>query len=392
MALQFSKSAREIRVAETKSSAVGSVMAFDGAGRSVWFGRDTTSLIRRGFTSNPVGFRCVKMIAEAVSVIPLLLQDDERQYDVHPILNLLRRPNISQGKIDLFENLIGQLLLSGDGYLEAVGEGEDGLPHEIYVLRSDRMRVIPSKDGWPEAYEYCVGAKKHRFNMRGETEPILHIKTFHPSDDHYGLSPLNAAATALDIYNSACKWSKSLLDNAARPSGAIVYKGVDGAGTMSDEQYNRLLDEIETNHTGSGNAGRPMLLEGGLDWKQMGFSPSDMEFQKTKENAAREVALSFGVPPMLLGLPGDNTYSNYAEANRAFYRLTVLPLIIKLAGSLSNWLAGFHNENLFLKADFDNVPALAGEREKQWKRISEASFLSDAEKRSMLGLPKLAVE
>ena len=90
----------------------------------------------------------------------------------------------------------------------------------------------------------------------------------------------------------------------ARPSGAIIYKGVDGQSGLGSEQYNRLLDEIETNHSGAINAGRPMLLEGGLDWKQIGFSPSDMEFQKTKESAAREIALAFGVPPMLLGLPG----------------------------------------------------------------------------------------
>ena len=58
-----------------------------------------------------------------------------------------------------------------------------------------------------------------------------------------------------------------------------------------------------------------------------GVQPSDMEFQKTKEAAAREIAMAFGVPPMLMGIPGDATYANYQEANRAFYRLTVLPLV-----------------------------------------------------------------
>ncbi len=89
---------------------------------------------------------------------------------------------------------------------------------------------------------------------------------------------------------------------------------------MSAEQYDRLIHEMETHHQGARNAGRPMLLEGGLDWKPMGFSPSDMEFQKSKEAAAGEMATAFGVPPMLLGIPGDATYANYAEANRAFYR------------------------------------------------------------------------
>ena len=135
-----------------------------------------------------------------------------------------------------------------------------------------------------------------------------------------------------------------------------------------------------------------MLLEGGLDWKPMGFSPSDMEFQKTKEAAAREIALAFGVPPMLLGIPGDATYANYQEANRAFYRLTVLPLVQKVTGSLSHWLSGFGGDLAELKPDLDQVPALAAEREAQWRRVAKAAFLSDAEKRQLLGLPKLAEE
>ena len=53
-------------------------------------------------------------------------------------------------------------------------------------------------------------------------QPICHIKTFHPQDDHYGFSPLQAAAVAVDVHTSASAWSKALLDNAARPSGALV--------------------------------------------------------------------------------------------------------------------------------------------------------------------------
>ncbi|HVL20325.1 MAG TPA: phage portal protein, partial [Amaricoccus sp.] len=212
-------------------------------------------------------------------------------------------------------------------------------------------------------------------------------KSFHPQDDHYGLSPLVAAASAIDVHNSASTWSKALLDNAARPSGAIVYKGADGVGQLGSDQYARLVEELETHHQGARNAGRPMLLEGGLDWKPMGFSPSDMEFHRTKEAAARDVALAFGVPPMLLGLPGDNTYANYSEAHRAFYRLTVLPLVAKVMAAVSGWLPAWYGSTFAVKVDFDNVPALAGEREALWRRITDADFLSDAEKRRLLGLP-----
>jgi HK97 family phage portal protein len=159
---------------------------------------------------------------------------------------------------------------------------------------------------------------------------------------------------------------------------------------MTAEQFERLQAEMESHHQGARNAGRPMLLEGGLDWKPMGFSPSDMEFQKTKDAAARDIALAFGVPPMLLGIPGDATYANYAEANRAFYRLTVLPLASKVLASLAHWLAGYSGEVMELRPDLDQVPALATERDAQWRRVAEAEFLTAAEKRAMLGLPRLA--
>jgi HK97 family phage portal protein len=132
-----------------------------------------------------------------------------------------------------------------------------------------------------------------------------------------------------------------------------------------------------------------MLLEGGLDWKPMGFSPSDMEFHKTKEAAAREIAIAFGVPPMLMGIPGDATYANYQEANRAFFRLTVLPLVTKVTAAVAQWLSGWSGEAVEIRPDLDQVPALAAERDAQWQRVAMADFLSMAEKRSLLGLPPM---
>lgn len=390
MAFEFLKRRSEAQP-EAKASAAGPVIAYAGSGRVAWSPRDTVSLTRQGFSGNPVGFRVVKLIAEAAAALPLVLQDAETRYEAHPMLALMARPNSGQGRAELLEALYGQVLLSGNGYIEAV-LNDQGVPGELHVLRSDRMSVVPGADGWPVAYQYAVGGRKHRFPVADGISTVCHIKAFHPQDDHYGLSPLQASAAAVDVHNSASAWSKALLDNAARPSGAIVYSGPDGHETMTPDQYDRLLNEMEAHHTGARNAGRPMLLEGGLDWKPMGFSPSDMEFQKTKDAAARAIALAFGVPPMLLGIPGDATYANYQEANRAFYRLTVLPLVQKVTAAVSHWLGTFTRDEVVFSADLDQVPALAVEREAQWRRIASAKFLSDAEKRVLLGLPKQAEE
>ena len=391
MVFDFLRKAPVQVVPERKASAVGRVIAWGNAGRVAWSPRDTASLTRTGFQGNPVGFRVVRLIAEAAAALPLVCQTALQRFDTHPGLDLISRPNGAQGRAEFLEAVYGYLLLAGNAYVEAV-PGVGAVPGELHVLRSDRMNLVPGVDGWPVGYDYTVSGRTHRYDVTGEMSPICHLKTFHPQDDHYGFSPMQAAAVAVDVHNSASSWSKALLDNAARPSGAIVYKGADGAASLSSDQYDRLVSEMEAHHQGARNAGRPMLLEGGLDWKPMGFSPSDMEFQKTKEAAAREIAIAFGVPPMLLGIPGDATYSNYQEANRAFYRLTVLPLATKVMADLAHWLSGFAGEAVDLKPDLDQVPALASERDQQWARVAAAEFLTVAEKRMLLGLPKLAEE
>ena len=388
MVFNLFRNRAEADVPEQKASATGKVVAWQTGGRVAWSPRDAVSLTRTGFSGNPVGFRSVKLIAEAAAALPLVLQDDTQRFDQHPLLALMKRPNPGQGRAELLESLYAQLLLTGNAYVEAVAD-EGAVPVELHVLRSDRMSVVPGSDGWPIAYEYKVGGKTHRFDASGPVSPVCHIKSFHPQDDHYGFSPMQAAAMALDVHTAASRWSKSLLDNAARPSGAIVYRGSDGQAQLSGDQYERLVAEIETNHAGARNAGRPMLLEGGLDWKPMGFSPSDMEFQKTKEAAAREIALAFGVPPMLLGIQGDATYANYQEANRAFYRLTVLPLATRVTAALAEWLGAHTADEVMLMPDLDQVPALAAERDSQWSRVAQADFLTPSEKRRLLGLPAL---
>ena len=383
---------------EAKASAVGPLTAgrVGRQGQIAQMGtaqagpvRDGVGLARAGFLGNPVGFRAVRLISEAAAALPLVLQDAERRYETHPLLALLARPNPAQGRAELLEALYAQLLLSGNAYVEGV-TGANGAVAELHVLRSDRVRVVPGPDGWPVAYDYVVGARAHRFRMEGGHGPICHIRACHPMDDHYGLSPLDAAASAVEVHNAASRWSRALLENAARPSGAIVYRGEGGQGTLSAEQFERLQAEMEAYHQGARNAGRPMLLEGGLDWKPMGFSPSDMEFHRTKDAAAREIAVAFGIPPMLLGIPGDATYANYQEAHRAFYRLTVLPLAAKVTAALAHWLSGFLPGDLDLRPDLDQVPALAVEREQHWRRVAQADFLTQAEKRAALGLPPLS--
>lgn len=370
---------------EKKSAAppLQNMIALSLQGRPRWGARDAASLARLGVMQNAVAYACVRKIAGAAASIPWLLYDGAQELESHPLLALLLRPNPNEDGAALFERWYAFLQTAGNAYLESVTL--DGSPRELYVLRPDRVTVVPGARGWPAAYDYSVDGHVSRITREASGFlPVLHATLFHPLDDYYGLSPLEVAQTAIEVHNAGAAWTKALLDNAARPSGALIYKGPEGTG-LSDDQFGRLKRELEDAYQGAANAGRPMVLEGGLDWKAMSYTPSDMDFAETRAVAAREIALAFGMPPMLLGIPGDNTYANYAEANLSFWRQTVLPLVSRTAASLTRWLAPRFGEGLRVGFDADAVDALAQARQGVWQTLNDAGFLTVNEKRAAAG-------
>jgi HK97 family phage portal protein len=371
---------------EGKESRAGGVIALSGVGRPRWTSNDYASLAREGYQRNAVAYRCIRMIAEAAAAAPFAVFVVGVRDESHPLAKLIRRPNPEQSGAELMEAVYGALQVSGNAYVEATGDVDgDGAPDELWALRSDRVKVVPGRSGWPEAWDYSVDGRSVRIGRAADGwAPVMHLKLRHPLDDWYGLSPLEAAAQGVDAHNAAGAWNKALLDNAARPSGALVY-GARNGERLTDGQFEALKDQLSTVYAGATNAGRPILLEGGMDWKPLSLTPAEMDFTAGKHAAAREIALAFGVPPQLLGIPGDATYANYREANAAFWRQTVIPLVKKAAGAMTGWL-GERFAGCEIRADLDAVSALQPERDALWARLEAARFLTDEERRRMAGL------
>jgi HK97 family phage portal protein len=330
--------------------------------------------VREAYLGNAIAQRAVRVVADGIGEAPLLASSPE----------LERLVRARSGGQALLATVAAQLLLHGNAYVQLLTDADGGL-RDLFALRPERVTVEPDAGGWPAAYAYRVGERVARLAAEdaGGRPAVVHIKAFNPSDDHYGLGCLGAAAAAVAVHNAAARWNKALLDNAARPSGALVYDAGDGSA-LSGAQFARLKAEMEAGFAGAGNAGRPMLLEGGLKWQSLSLSPADMDFAATKAAAAREIAMAFGVPPMLLGLPGDATYANYREASRALWRLTILPLGGSILASLAQGLGGWF-PGASLAVDLDRVTALAADREALWRQVAGADFLSADEKKAMVG-------
>lgn len=334
---------------------------------------------------NPIVYRCVRVIVDAAMSVPLLVYKKDQPVDKHPFYDLINSPNPFEGTAEFLDRAYSFLLIAGNTYIEAMSVGKT--IRELYTLRPDRMKIQLDARGHPAKYIYSVNQEKVDFDVpRTGQRPILHIKQFHPLDDLYGLSSMEPAAFSIDVHTAAGKFNKALLDNQARPSGAlVVVPDKEGDATLTAEQFARLKMELDERYTGSSNAGRPMLLEGGLDWKEMGTTPADMEFVQGKNAAAREIALSYGVPPQILGIPGDNTYSNLKEANVALYRQTVLPFLIRVCQSLSVWLRPSFGDDFKVWFDINEIAGLSQEREDTWNRVNASTVLTVNEKREAIG-------
>ncbi len=346
-----------------------------------------------GYRKNAIVYRCINEIANGAACIPFKLFQGDDELVQHPLLSLLRRPNPTQAGVEYFQAVYSYLLLSGNNY--AIKSDINGDVRELYLLRPDRVKIKPSKTSTPEAYQYVLGGKIIKTYdadpITGASE-VKHMKLYNPLDDYYGLSPLMAAATDIDNHNAINTHNISLLNNGARPSGAIVFKPANDRGLpiqLTDGQRQQLMDDLNVKYSGAANAGRPLLLEGDFDWREMGLSPKDMDFLQQRNMAAKDIALCFGVPSQLIGIPDAQTYANVQEARLALYEETIMPLARRVESDLNEWLSPMYGDDIRIEYDFEAVPAMTERRRRIYENVTQAvreGIISRNEARERLGL------
>lgn len=350
-----------------------------------------TSIGVEAYKKNVIVFRCVNLIAQSASHVPWVVKKRSlgkiQSLNHHPVYDLLKKPNPEKAGAEFFSDVIASKLLYGNAYIFSASNGHLA-PCELYLLPASNVEVLLEQNQ-PTAYKYRAYSndKVYSIDKLTRMSKILHIKNYNPHSSHYGLSNLEASKVQINLHMQATKWNYALLKNGARPTGALILK--DNNGYLNDEQFDRLKSQLYENFTGSENSGKPLLLEGGLGWQEMSINPKDMDFIESKNSAAREIALAFGVPPQLLGINGDNTYSNMQEARLALWEETLIPLLDKLADSLSNWLSYLYNEDFSIDFDRDHISALTEKRQNLWDKISHANFMTINEKRAIIGLPPI---
>jgi HK97 family phage portal protein len=383
---------RLVSIFSRKANQARAVSSIRQLGQPVITPANFSGFTKEGYQKNAVVYRCVSLIAQACSGIELELYQgkgkNKRELESHPLLDLLAKPNPIQGGAAFTEAVIAYLKLTGNSYINEVKPTPNKPPSELWCVRPDYMKIVVGKDGYPAAYIFEVGGQKiiwpvDPIKLKSD---ILHIKTFHPNNDWYGMSPLEAAILSLDQNNAGNKWNLAMLQNSATPSGVLQTKQTDSnqSGWLTDEQFGRLKQELDDNYAGYRNTGRPLLLEGGLTWQQTGLSQKDMDFIKGKEMSALDICNIYGVPGEMLGL-GQKTYSNYQEARQSFYEDTILPTMDMYRDELNRQLCPLFGNDLTLEYDEGDIEALSPKRTAKMTGLVGVNYLTVNEKRESCG-------
>lgn len=301
------------------------------------------------YMTNPAVFQCVNIVASNMAVVPIKIFNKSREIKAsdHDLTQeLMNKPNPYQNKVAFFESIAASMMIFGEAFVEIVRDG-DGNAIELNPISPSNINTVLNKNFALHKYEY------HSENVSRviDLNNMCHFKNYNPIG-HRGISPMQSIMKIIDIYEAAIRHNYRLLENSARPSGALISDEV-----LSREEKEQLRNDISDIYEGPENAGRIMLLEGKrFKWQEMALSAKDFDYTKAISMACSIIALALGVPtPLLSGITSNQaTYSNYKEAKMSLFVNTIIPMMKKIVSELNEKL--FVENSLYrLEVDDDYV-------------------------------------
>lgn len=360
---------------------------------------DYNANLKDAYFSNPVVYFCVNLIATLATQPRWELYVDGKEVTNitsteygKALFAFIQRPNEKQTLRDFISNYIIHDYLAGETFMyrypnnKALNRGNG----KVILLEPSNMEIKDDK---------YIFTNKDNKRMEiplvnsDKTKDILHRASWHPTSNR-GFSSLTPAWIAIQNMNAALQWNASTLKNSARLSMVAIQKEStipNTKQTLTPEQQKRLQEDLSRFASPQGR-GKPFVLSGDWDIKELGQSNADLEFIKGLESMSRLIALSFGVDPILLSLPGDSTYSNKKEANAAVFKMVVLPKLEMMKDDITNWFSELYgiDKQVEIRLNMDDVVCLESDREKLWSRQKDAvDILTIDERRLLLGFEPL---
>lgn len=357
-------------------------------------------LAREGYRQNELVYACIREIATTAAEVRLRILDaDGAPLPNHPLQRLLDRPNPEQSAFDLWEGVLTDLHLFGNAFLlkeRSPLRGAASAIEHLWKLRPDRLQIVPGARRLIDSYVYRVGDREQEF----PTQDVIHFRLPDPTNDFWGLSPLEVAARQIDVDTEASKFIDGFFRNAAVPFGIIKLKRALRGGEAEARRIGQRWTDRFRGLFGRFQVG---VLDADADFQRIGLTQDEMAFPDLRAQTEARICAAFRVPPILVGVKvglDRATYSNMAEARRFFWENTLLSLYrrieSKLAADLTPEFATVGDPStgtLCVCFDFTDVASLRESRE-SIERTSIAAFRAGAltinDVRRRLGLEPLA--
>lgn len=345
-------------------------------------------LATRLYERTAVVHGCVAIIARAVSTLPVMLVegDETWTFDDPPpegteagrILRLLRRPNPDQSLAEFLDMAAVHYHVYGRLFMEAdisTAEGSTRIPTQLNLHAPSVVKVETSPDR-KRLLKFSVA--------RGDAPLVdrtLYHHTTHPEQRHGYVSPIAPLVQDMVSLDEIAKWRLRLIRNGVR--GLFISL----EDSLTDEQRQQLLEEMEEKWQGPENAGKIKLLMGKASVNEVGVSPTDVDWLEGYRLSRTAVCSTLGVPPEMMGDDQSKTFANWKEARKSLYTETVLPFAEGLFDEMNaKW---FSQAGVSLQVARHEIEVLRDSPVDETNRLANAWWMTINERRGEMGLPTL---
>ena len=380
-----------------------------GDGAPIWAEDNPEKYVEQGYVINTNVYSVVNFLAKKAADVDFQLcqtqsNGDEKIIESHPILDVLYEPNPMQGKNELFEQLYGFYLLSGNTYTYLLypDNGPNAMqPREIYSLPAPWVEVLGGDYRQP-LKGYQISTYGFGKDAQFTTDEVIHTKAaqflWGEGQEKYGMSPLRAAWRSVQTDNSAYEANKKGLDNMGA-AGVLFDKGSSAdemAKTYWTSEQQQLMQDKLQKMSGPKFNKSIMAAVGDLGWINFGLSPIDMALLETLEYGLADICNVYSVQDMLFNSGQGRTYSNLAEARKMAYSDAIIPLVNRVLSDYTRKLIprypDLKGKNYYLKANTSNIPEMQDDMEKLAGWLAKSDFLTLNEKRKAMGYKTLPDE
>lgn len=281
--------------------------------------------------SLPAVMNAVAVISEAVATMPCFLylvrNDKGREarewLSAHPVdLLLNERPNDYQTAYQFKRTMMRHCLLNGNAYA-VIDWGKDGQPKALHPYAPGS--VVPERIG-DKRYKYTITEPYSGAVKTYLQEEILHLR-YATDDGFMGRSPVTICRETLGLGLAQQRHGASIMKDG------MLARGVLTTGEYLDGPKGEKVKKVLERYQGARNAGKVPIIEGGMDYKELGMNNKDAEWLASRRFSIEDIARMFNVSPIFLQDYSNSSYSNFSEASRAFLTMTMRP-----------WLANFEQQ------------------------------------------------